>query len=151
MVVEAKYSDDRPDALEITINYFGGAGTSSTVKNFDRPDHVMDLADYLDHAVGLVHSELEEDWKERTLIQLGTVSRMIARIPISSFPEWLAIRTRLVNISVMDRVMVTSLTNLEGRVDLRFYGDSNQLVVALAQEDLILDRSGGMWTVQLRQ
>ena len=151
MVVEAKYSDDRPDALEIIIDYFGGAGTSSIVKNFDRPENIMDLADYLDQAVDLVHSELEDDWKGRTLIQLGTLSSMIVRIPVSSFPEWLAIRKRLAGISVMDRVTVTSLTSLEGRVALNFYGDSNQLVVALAQEDLILDRSSGMWTVQLRQ
>lgn len=150
LVVYAKYTDERPLELELTVDYYGGAGTRSTVRSFTRPPEVTDLAGFMDIAVADVHDEIIDQWKGRTLIQLGTLSRLIARVPLATYPEWLSIRRKLDQVSVMDRVTVTSLTNLEGRLDMRFYGDPEQLAVALAQEDLLLDRASGMWTLSLR-
>lgn len=151
LVVEAKYSDDRPTQMELAIDYYGGVGARSLMRTFNRPEGVEDLSAFMDMAAATIHEEIVEIWKGRTLIQLGTLSRLIARVPLSSYTEWLDIRKKLKSVSVMDRVSLTSLTNIEARLDLQFYGNPQQLAVALAQEDILLNRAGGMWTIVKRR
>ncbi len=150
LVSEVKYSESRLNSLSLNIDYYSDAGKRSQVKDLERPPSIDDIEQFLNYAVATVHQEVTEEWKQKTLIQRGQLSRAVVRVPITSFQEWLTIRKRLKKVSVLEKILVTSLTTHQGYFDLYFYGQPQQFIIALAQENIDLKRTGGLWTLVLR-
>ena len=134
---------DGPPMLEVTLTRYGTALDAQTlVRTFDAgadegPDDLLRRA-----AVGLAR-EVEDAWKRDNRMAFGRPAVMAVTVPVGGLGDWLAIRGRLERVAVVRRIELVLLSRDEVRVNLHYIGESEQLVLALEQADLVLgDREG---------
>jgi hypothetical protein len=68
-------------------------------------------------------------------------------VPIGSLADWLAVRKKLGEVSVVRRAEVILMSRAEVRLALHFIGEVDQLALALGQADLHLLREGDLWVL----
>lgn len=93
---------------------------------------------------------LEEDWKTRNLLRSGDVGELMAEVPLQGLDEWIGILRRLDAVAVVDSHHPVFLSRSLARIRIVHYGDLDQLVVALAQNDLRLSRGAVHWQLGTR-
>lgn len=137
VVVVAKPSGS---SLDLTVRRIGTSGSDRTLTGTVSGDTD---ADRYDAAVQKTVSLLEDAWKQDNVIRGGTESRVTVTVPIDSMGRWLAIREGLDRTSIVSRYDVIQLTRVEALVDLWVIGGTEQLRVALEQQNLRLVPGAG--------
>lgn len=103
-------------------------------------DGAQTKGELYDAAVLRVQRALKNDWKSKTIVKTAESNRLEVIVPIESLQQWVKVETRLKSLSVIDEMMVRSLTPQNARVDLLYQGDIQRLVVALGQAGMTLKR-----------
>jgi len=80
-----------------------------------------------------------------TTMPAGPVRTITVSVPISGLQQWMDFRQRLVGVPLLHRADVRYLAQDEGKLDLVFSGEPQQLMQALAQRQLQLTQDGMDW------
>lgn len=92
---------------------------------------------------------VEDLWKRENLLRLDRSSVAAVSVPIAKLDDWLAVRKRLGNVSLVRRADVVLMSRAEVQVSLHYIGEADQLALALGQADLQLTREGDIWVLTL--
>ncbi|MEK9725340.1 MAG: DUF2066 domain-containing protein, partial [Rhodospirillaceae bacterium] len=98
-------------------------------------------------AADAVAMRLEEDWKIENLLVHDGQGVSAVTVPISSLKDWLDVKRRLGNVSVVRRLDLVLLSLDEVRINLHYVGAPEQLQTALGQADLALVREDDEWVL----
>lgn len=90
---------------------------------------------------------IEDGWKRENLLSLGRASVASVSVPIAKLADWLTVRKKLGEVSVVRRTEVILMSKVEVRFALHFIGEVDQLALALGQVDLQLLREGDLWVL----
>ena len=91
---------------------------------------------------------IQERWKEDTLIRFDEERSLGASVPLRGLRDWIVVRKRLADNSLVQRIDLTSLSIESARVVLHYWGDIERLAIALAQGNLKLEKDiNGFWMV----
>ena len=106
---------------------------------------------FLQRVARAVMLELTEDWKARNLVRLDEQSRLLVTVSVRSLDEWLVVQERLGNVVTVVDSQLAHMTRSSVDVMLTYIGDQDQLVRALAQNNLRLsqDQLQGAWQLSL--
>ncbi len=95
-----------------------------------------------------ITQRVADNWKRDNLLQFGQSSVLAVTVPISGLGAWLDVRGRLSNVAVINRVDLVLLSRAEVRVNLHYMGELEQLSLALAQADLVLEEDENDWILE---
>ena len=135
-------------SLAVTIRFFGGErhGKAETLEfaynERDGLDAVIETA--ARNTVG----RLEDDWKKANLLRFDNLQELAAAVPLASLRDWVEIRSRLRFAEPLNEARLVSISRREATVRLSHYGAPDQLRLALAQRDLLLEDEAGNWTLR---
>lgn len=90
---------------------------------------------------------IEDAWKRENLLSLTRGSVAAVSVPIAKLADWLAVRKKLGEVSVVRRTEMILMSKAEVRLALHFIGEVDQLALALGQADLQLLREGDLWVL----
>ena len=107
------------------------------------------LEKLLQRAAGETSRLIEDVWKRENLLRLDRGSIAAVSVPIAKLADWLAVRKKLGEVSVVRRTEVILMSKAEVRLALHFIGEVDQLALALGQADLQLLREGDLWVLTL--
>jgi len=71
------------------------------------------------------------------------------KIRIGGLRDWLDISNRLAGVAVIRKSDLVILSLDEVRVNLHYIGEPGQLALALEQADLVINREGDGWVLEL--
>lgn len=101
----------------------------------------------LARAAAQIAAAIEDAWKRDTLIRFDQEQALIATVPIESLNDWVAVRERLAQVRSLKAAELVAFSRREAVVRLRYFGDEQQLRLALAQSDLALEGAAPSWTL----
>ena len=107
--------------------------------------------DLLADGVAGTAQQLEDAWKSANILDFRHTGTMSVRVPVDDLKGWIAIRDRLAGIPAIQRSDLIALGRGEARLAIHYYGDPEQLRLALAQRDLALTGSDPDWVLARRQ
>ena len=135
----------------VALRRFGGLQATPPViqSHLQQPDEGQ--GNFLRRVARAVVLELTEDWKARNLVRLDEQSRLLVTVSVGSLDEWLVVQERLGNVVTVVDSQLAHMTRSSVDVMLTYIGDQEQLVRALAQNDLRLsqDQLQGAWQLSL--
>lgn len=108
-------------------------------------------ADLLADGVNGTAQQLEDSWKAANILDFRHTGTMNVRVPVDDLQGWIAIRDRLASIPAIQRSDLVALDRGEAHLAIHYYGDPDQLRLALAQRDLALTGSDPDWVLARRQ
>lgn len=151
LVAEASVSVDAASgvrALNVSTRYFGGTSANRTaVRSFVYGEADTDEA-VIGRAAQQVAVQIEEDWKQENLIRFDNLNSLVADISLSELRQWVEMRERLRKIAFLHRWQLVAVTRRNATVRLTYYGDAEQLRIALAQRDLVLEQGAVNWSLR---
>jgi hypothetical protein len=125
-----------------------GAGASKGRTEFELAARAGENQDaLLQRAAAETTRLIEDGWKRENLLSLGRASVAAVSVPIGKLADWLAVRKKLSEVSVVRRTEVILMSKAEVRLALHFIGEVDQLTLALGQADLHLQREGDLWVL----
>jgi len=134
----------RPE-LEVYLTRFGSALQENTVvKSFTTQDG-EDINGLLARAVEQLKTQVEDNWKQDNLIQIGQAQMLPLQVRISDLKDWVRVRDRLNGVAIVRRADVVLMRQGEVHLNLNFIGDAEQLALSLDQADLMLWEEAGHW------
>ena len=131
--------------LEVFATRYGTAQQEQTIVSTYSAGPGENMDALLLRAATDIARRVEENWKRDNLLQFGQSSVLAVTVPISGLGAWLDVRGRLSDVAVINRVDLVLLSRAEVRVNLHYMGELEQLSLALAQADLVLDEDGDDW------
>jgi hypothetical protein len=151
LVAEASVTTDAVSgarALTVATRYFGGTSDGRTaVRSFSYAEGETDEA-VIERAAMQVAVQIEEDWKQENLIQFNNQSSLIAEVALADLRQWIELRRKLQGIAFLQNWQLVAMSRRSASVRLTYYGDPEQLRIALAQRDLILERGAVDWVLR---
>ncbi|PJB72233.1 MAG: DUF2066 domain-containing protein [Alphaproteobacteria bacterium CG_4_9_14_3_um_filter_47_13] len=111
---------DFSDKLEITNQTLSGEETIFT------------------KAVEQSRQNLQQVWKDQTLVNAAQGNILIAKVRFSSMQEWVETQKKLRRVQGINDMKLLSLSQGDASVQLRFQGTEDRLRLALAQADMTL-------------
>jgi len=145
-----KHVDARSGAIRLDVSatrYGPAVGGQTLVRTYTAaPGEVLEAL--LRRAAAEIALEIEDDWKRGNLLQLEKPGLIAVTIPIGALNEWLSIRDRLSGMAVIRLAEVVRLSRAEVRVNLHYVGNTEQLILALAQADLTLAQEATGWVLR---
>ena len=129
--------------LEVYFTRYGGKFREQTeVVNFFQEDNETVEALLLRSVIEMTHL-IEDNWKRDNLMQFNNSGIIPVTISISNLKDWISILSRLKKVAVVGNSEIVLLSKKEVRLNLHFFGDTDQLALALEQADLRLYQIGG--------
>ena len=151
VVAEASVSVDAGTGgrrINVTTSYFGGTSADRTgVRSFAYGEADTDET-VIGRAAQAVAVQIEEDWKQENLIRFENLNSLVADISLSELRQWVEMRERLRRIAFLQRWQLVAVSRRKASVQLTYYGDAEQLRIALAQRDLVLEQGAVNWTLR---
>ena len=135
-------------ALTVATRYFGGTSDGRTAVRSFAFSQDETAASIVGRAAQQVAVEVEEDWKEENLIRFENQNSLVARLRLTGLRQWVEVRRKLEGISFLRRWQLVAMTRRNVSVRLNYYGDPEQLRIALAQRDLILEQGAVDWLLR---
>lgn len=132
--------------MQLVSRRTGAEGAEQTwVRNLrQRPEE--DAEAFFLRGVETVAQAVEDAWKQTNLLRFDTEQSLRVSVPIAGLRQWVDLRRRLADLPVIRSSAVRSLSRQRAEVDLTFFGATQQLRRALAQNDLGLRESeDGRW------
>ncbi len=135
------------DVVQITLTEVraGMALEEISLSQVAEPGQSRD--DLLAAAVRSATAAVEESWRRRNRVTPGVSGRITALVQVAGLSEWLAVRGRLSQVGIIDRIELQALTRDRAQVTIYHAGEQNQLVLAMAQRDLSLTQRNGVWLI----
>jgi CDP-diacylglycerol--glycerol-3-phosphate 3-phosphatidyltransferase len=86
-----------------------------------------------------VTEKVAESWKGRSSVDYATRARLVADVQFNSLEEWSRIRSQLGAVRAVSDFEVLGLARNEAEIDLGYFGRTEQLRDAMAQQNLNLE------------
>ena len=135
-------------SLGVTTRYFGGTSADrTTVRSFDYSDEDTDET-VIRRAAQQISVQVEDDWKQENLLRFDRLNSLVADISLTELRQWVEMRERLRQIAYLQRWQLVSVTRRNASVRLTYYGGAEQLRVALAQRDIVLEQGAVNWSLR---
>jgi hypothetical protein len=133
--------------LEVYINRYGRKFQTQTeaVSFTQKKDETLN--DLLSRAAKEIKILVEDNWKRENLMQLSNSGIIPVSLSISKLQDWIIVRSRLSLVAVVRRTEIVLLSKDEVRLNLHFFGEIDQLSLALEQADLKLFQEQGSWVL----
>lgn len=104
--------------------------------------------DFLARAVAGTVAQVEEAWKQANILDYSQAATLTASVPADDLNSWIAVRQRLAVTAAVQSTDIISLDRHGARVALHYVGSTDQLRIALAQNNLTLSGSDPNWLLQ---
>jgi len=134
----------RPE-LEVYLTRFGSALQEHTVVKSFTAEPGEDIGAVLKRATAQLTAQVEDNWKEDNLIQVGSAQLLTVSVPVQGLKDWVKVRDRLNGVAVVRRAELVLMRRDQVRLNLHFIGDAEQLALSLDQADLALWEESGQW------
>lgn len=135
-------------SLTVSTRYFGGTSDGRTgVRSFAYTEGETDEAVVARAALEIAR-QVEEDWKQENLIRFDNQNSLVATIALTDLRQWVEVRRKLQGIAFLQRWQLVAMSRRSASVRLSYYGDPEQLRVALAQRDLVLEQGAVDWLLR---
>ena len=95
-------------------------------------------------AVGVI----QDSWKHRNRVAFGGTTQITALVPVVDLKDWLAVKNKLDDVPLIDRLELQAMTRDRAQVTLYYAGEQRQLELAMSQHDLTLTQQSGVWIIQ---
>ncbi len=135
-------------SLTVAIRFFGGERREKTETLEVAYDGRDGLGAVIQRAARDAAERLEDDWKTANLLRFDDRHELVAAVPLAGLRDWVAIRSRLRSAEPLSEARLVSISRREATVRLSYFGASDQLRLALAQRDLLLEEVSGNWTLR---
>lgn len=151
LVVAATLQQQDPGNIRIEIHPYhdGGAVFLDHLERFTATGGTQEEA--LISAATELTRRIELRWKTATVIDLDKQNQLSAAALFTSLAEWSKLRNALNGVPGVRKVEVQRLSHRDAQLLIEFYGEPEQLAVALAQRDLQLEQRDGFWQLRGRQ
>ncbi len=124
--------------LQVTLSRYGGiSGEQTVVESYVGEVGETEEA-LLTRAAAATARAIEERWKNEQLLRFGHEARLTVAVAYDDAAQWVAIRRRLADLTMVRKSDIVRFTRTEAVIDLSYIGDETQLRLALAQRDLEL-------------
>lgn len=131
--------------LEVYFTRYGNKFRGQTeVVNFSQEENET-LDDLLSRAANEITYIVEDNWKRDNLMQLSNFGIIPVTLSILNLKDWVLVRSRLSSVAVVRRTEIVLLSKDEVRLNLHFFGETDQLSLALEQADIKLFQEEGSW------
>lgn len=144
IVAEARPSiDEATGAARLTVSAkrYGPGGLAGEMRDeLGGQDGEAGLPALYAQAAQRVTDFVQAEWKQENLVSSTVEQHLDVAVPLTSLEEWIELRRRLAEVTVVRRADLLSLSREEARLDLVFIGDQGQLSRALARRSLVLDQ-----------
>lgn len=130
--------------LSVRVRGYGAVASQPFVIEFRQEPGESEAAFY-GRAVNAVSQKLDGDWKRANAIYYGTQSNLPVTVLIGALQDWLIARQALESSPLVISVQVLSLSQSQAEIVIVHRGTVEQLRLALAQQDLILQSGPSGW------
>lgn len=138
---------DNPYA-EITTFVYGSSGDFNIVDRQYVPG--TDRTAFFTKLAETAIADLNEDWKNKTLVHGGEAGRINVVVPIQNLDQWVAIRKTIESTSAVQGLKISALSVDTAIVDLSFRGGLGQLAFSLNERGLQLTQEGQNYVLRQR-
>lgn len=83
---------------------------------------------------------IRDNWPAETEVESGPLNEILVRVPLSSASDWYEVQRRLNQVRNLDDLRIERMSPREVIVRLQYFGDSDQLAQAAAQQRLSIER-----------
>ena len=135
-------------SLTVAIRFFGGERHGKTETLEFAYDERKGLDEVIGRAARDAADRLEDDWKTANLLRFDDRQELVAAVPLAGLRDWVSIRSRLRSAEPLSEARLVSISRREATVRMSYFGASDQLRLALAQRDLLLEEEAGNWTLR---
>jgi hypothetical protein len=132
----------------VTLLRFGPRGKSTEVLDYS-VDVGKDLEAAMNHLALRVAVDQQEQWKRKTQLSFDADTSLSALVPLSGLADWLVVRQRLRAAAMVSAVKLRGISRQDAQVVIDYLGNTDSLVIALAQRDLHLSLVDGFWILRL--
>ena len=139
----------RTPSVDVLLRRSGASGQGITIEGY-RGEPQETVPALLARAVQAIAAGREERWKRDTLLVFGTQDSLVATVPLAGLAQWVTVRRRLEGAPEVRTVHVTEIFPTSAQVGVSFFGDTERLILALSQRDLLLRQEDGFWVLRLR-
>lgn len=137
--------------LQVTLSRIGVAPLEQTrVEAFPAESGEATEALFA-RAAKSIASQVQEEWKRNNRLRFDTGDELNVDVPLTSLAQWLEVKGKLETVPFIRRTNLTFLSRKGARLRLNFIGDEEQLRLALARNDLVLERSAASLVLRLRK
>ena len=133
--------------VQITITRFGARDADRTTVLGVVAEPGASVEDTIAAAAPRAASQIEEDWKLDNLLRFDLPRVLIAVMPLDDLSDWVAMKGRLSKIAFIEASELLALSRLGVTVRLRYFGNQEQLALALSQRDVRLAKDDNGWTL----
>jgi len=150
MAVATPEAGQRGEAVAVTVAVTRGdrEGGRAEVQSFaGAPGERVEQV--LARAAARIAGGIEEAWKRDNMLHFDKEQTLIATVPIESLNDWVQVRARLGQVASLKAADLVAFSRQAAIVRLHFFGDEQQLKLALTQSDLALDGAAPAWTIAL--
>lgn len=148
-VAELRTDPDRGlPVIDLRARWFGDTAPERILIDAVAGESREDISAALAAAAAKVADWVVEGWKRDNILRFDREGEMVLSVPLAGLDDWLYIRARLAEVAVIRRGALLELSRAEARLALRYFGDEEQLRVALAQRDLHLSRGPTHWLLR---
>ena len=145
VVTQARVAGD-PEAgtasLQVISTRVGTPSLERTLVDNVQQEVDEDLKGMLTRAADGVVRDIEESWKRANVLSFNDRQALSVEVPLDGIERWVAVRDRLDGVARVAGVSIDLLSRAQARLQLDYYGEVEQLQVALRQQDLVLERIG---------
>lgn len=142
IVAEATPSVDEATGearLALSAKRYGPGGLAGEMRDeLSGQEGAAGLPALYAEAARRVSGFVQAEWKQENLVSSTVEQHLDVAVPLTSLEEWVELRRRLADVTVVRRADLLSLSRDEARLDLVFIGDQAQLSRALARRSLVL-------------
>ncbi len=146
-VIDTRRLGNAP-VVQVTITRFGArdADRTTVLAVVAKPGDSIEQT--IAAAAPLAASQIEEDWKLDNLLRFDLPRELIAIMPLDDLSDWVIMKRLLSEIAFIEASELLALSRLGATVRLRYFGNSEQLALALSQRDVRLAEDDNGWTLR---
>lgn len=128
--------------VALSAKRYSPAGLAGEMQDtLSAPGGAEALPELYAQAARRVSDFLQAEWKQETLVSSTAEQHLDVIAPIASLEQWVELRRRLADVTVVRRADLLALSRRQALLDLVFIGDQAQLTRALAQRNLALTQT----------
>ena len=97
------------------------------------------IADLYQRAIEETMAYLDNQWREKVLVQFGVASRISMKVRINGLDDWVTVQDRLRQVSLIREYTVGKLALDHAEITISHSGDLDQLFLTMAQQGFVFE------------
>jgi hypothetical protein len=143
-VVDTRRLGNAP-TIQITITRFGAQDADRLTVLSVVAEPGTSIEQTIAAAAPRAATQIEEDWKLDNLLRFDLPKELIAMLPLNDLSDWVIMERLLSEIAFIEASELLALSRDGATVRLRYFGNQEQLALALSQRDVRLAEDDNGW------